>query len=198
MARAEHPSTAGDVTDTGLMSPFRAFVVIVSLLVAATTVFFITRDDIDDNVELSKRSDNFALTQEEAIGRFKELRRLAFQAVELRDASLLSRALVPGTAIERRTSREIAELIRDRVVDLTRYEVVKTDVVRNEADEIRVLETARLYPCFQTESGRDVTDSPRTVGGTTLWILKQHDSSWLISEALIKRDRVVDRHDAAC
>jgi len=180
------------------MQPLRAFLLLLSLILVLTSVVvFFLKEDPEPPVD-GPRSTNFALTDTEALQRFKELRELARRAVQKRDASLVSIAFTSNSPTGNLARDEISSLLRREIVDRSRFQIVSASILSNRPDEIEIAERVRLRPCFETESGKDVTDSVSLIEQEGRWILRLEDTQWKIHQILLDADRVIDRQPARC
>ncbi|MGH2730046.1 MAG: hypothetical protein ACRDJI_05490, partial [Actinomycetota bacterium] len=114
----ESPRARPDAPDEGsgsVLSPLRAFLVLLAVLVAAGVLIVATgsEDDPPPATNTAPAKYEFSLTDEEAITRFTELRERAFKSVEERDISLISAVFTQDGPTARRASREIRRLLQD-------------------------------------------------------------------------------------
>jgi hypothetical protein len=177
------------------LSPGKAFAVLGVVLVAAGAVLLVTRPEAEPPATGIPESKNFALTNSEAIERFKDLHSLLLSATRDRDDESLPRVLTPdGHAMEKATAA-ISELKNDRVLDLTRVQTVKARVTTNTADLIHVDQESVLSPCFMTSSGKDVTTSHDRIARTVRWTLRQEAGVWLIDQGDLLSERTINAPD---
>ena len=183
-------------------SPIKAFLIILALIILTTAIFLMTANGEESpDATRSPSTDStpdFSLTDEEAIARFEELTEIANRAGRERDASLLGLAFVDGSPMARRASRSISELLRTGVFDRTRIDRVEMEMVEKSAAELLVREVRRLYPCFESESGRDVSRGPAAVEQEGIWTIRLVEGDWLIFDAALEEDQIIDRRRASC
>ncbi|CAN5772859.1 hypothetical protein BH18ACT15_BH18ACT15_14070 [soil metagenome] len=183
---------------TASLSPGRAFVILLAaLLVLGTAGYIFIGDEGPASKPVARgpggpsesRPGPSRLTNQEAIAKFKELRRVAIEAVKARDASLLSQAFVPGSPIERRALRVIHTLQEDRVKDHSVIRLLKTGVVSKTPTEVHLSNEMLISPCFRRETGEDVTKSPDRIHQFANWTMRRVNGKWLLHDARIKDDR---------
>jgi hypothetical protein len=180
------------------MQPLRAFLLLLGLILVLTTVVALfLKEDPEPPVDEPK-STNFALTDTEALQRTADLAELSIQAIQHRDLSLLPLIYAPDGPAKKRATRDIRQLLTDRVLDRAVADSKDLEVVSNGPNEIRVRETLLLHPCFKTESGKDITQGPEAIEQVGLWILRRDGDKWLIHDAILEADRAVDKQDASC
>jgi hypothetical protein len=196
MRRAGEPDQRGDA---GAFPPLRVFLALMAVLVAIGGLVLLTReDDPPSPTPRTSASPNFALTDAEAIARFKELHALSLRAGRTRDASLLDQVFSSTGPTYARAVRAIHRLRRDKVRDKTSVHFLNIEVARNSHEDIRIIEVSVVAPCFVTEAGRDVTKSPKLARQRTRWTLRQEDSVWLIFDSVLERSRALERTRKRC
>ncbi|MGI8941244.1 MAG: hypothetical protein ACR2H7_05005 [Actinomycetota bacterium] len=141
---------------------------------------------------------DFSLTDEEAVETFERLSTTLREAVAQRDLSLLVLVTTSGGNTNTRTHQEIQRLKADGVVDQTEVETTQLDVLKADADQIEVREVVHLFPCFETEAGKDITRADAVVEQTGIWTLRLQNGRWLIDDTQLESDRVVDDRRARC
>jgi hypothetical protein len=183
------PEMKSDDKPSGGLSPVKAFFALLALLVAIGGLFLLTRPTDESNPGPAPRSDNFALTDAEAIERFKELDALRIRALRSRDASLISQVFTPNSPVAEDVMDSIQTLNRQNVLFRTTYKDSSLHVVTNTANEIHVLQRAVVNPRFVDENGIDVTRNDSTQLQTTDWTLRRMSDVWLIHDGLITKVR---------
>jgi hypothetical protein len=192
------PEMKSDDKPSGGLSPVKAFFALLALLVAIGGLFLLTRPTEDSEPGPAPRSDNFALTDAEAIERFRGLNMTALDAIQERDASLLSQAFIGSSPAMQRADEAIQRLERNDVLDRSKVEIVNVTVVRNSGQSIALRVADRLFPCFVTESGQDVSTGPEAIAGVSVWTLRLDDSLWKIYDSQLQNDRVLRGHERIC
>ena len=183
---------SGDEPDSGAFPPVRVFLVLMSVIVAVGAVVLATREDEPPpQPPTQSPSPNFALTDAEAIARFKELRPLHLSAYRDRDLSVLSLVFTPESDVGETVTREIRRLLRDEVVAKPRYVRQKLSLLNNSSTEIRLVETVRFTARFFDESGNDITVGPAPETQVISWTLRPYDTKWFIDESEILRSKQV-------
>jgi hypothetical protein len=182
----------------GGLSPAKAFFALLALLVAIGGLFLLTRPNEEPGPGPAPKSDNFALTDAEAIERFTQLTGLALESVRERDPSLLNQVFTSTGPVKDRASREIRSLLRDNVIDQTTVQILARSVVTNDESVITVRERSRLLPCFVTEDGRDVTRSHKVVERVVVWTLQPEGSVWRIHDSELVTDQFIRGQQSDC
>ncbi|MBA3349343.1 MAG: hypothetical protein H0T12_02195, partial [Actinobacteria bacterium] len=122
-------------------------------------------------------------TKAEAKNIFHKLQGLVKRATQERDLSVLSNVLsLSGTSFEP-ASESIRKLLRDGVLDETKFRSIDVRVLEAGRRRIRIKEERRLFPCFVTEDGVDVTQGPPAVRQVTVWSIQRVEEDWLIESA---------------
>jgi hypothetical protein len=188
----------GNDQPAGGLSPAKAFFALLALLVAIGGLFLLTRPGDEPNPGPAPKSDNFALTDAEAIDRFRELNSLALASIRERDYSTLNEIFAAESPARNRAFQAIQRLRRDNVIDKVRIEVRAIEVIQNDSDKVELRVIDRLFPCFVTESGEDISESHRVVEGTTVWTLTPEDSVWKIQDSTLENDHFVKGRKSAC
>ena len=182
------------------ISPIKAFAGLVALLIVSGAIILLTKPETSaqDSEANIAASDNFALTDAEAITRFRTLRRLLIRAVASRDVSLLPAIFTSDSPNMKETEAAIHRLLRDRVIDKSRVHIISVEVLNNWPERIRISERVRLVPCFIAESGRDVTASNKIVEQVNRWVLVFSNSSWKLAKGVLQDDRIIRSMDDSC
>jgi hypothetical protein len=180
-----NPVKNGRDEPAGGLSPAKAFFALLALLVAIGGLFLLTRSSEDPDPGSAPKSDNFALTDAEAIERFKDLDELQIRALRQRDETLLGKIYTRDSPLASSVEKSIRTLKRESVFDRTRDETQSLSVIENSQDEIRLRQEVVVTPRFVDEAGRDVTINPRTELQTVEVILHRDFDQWLIHDAVI-------------
>jgi hypothetical protein len=145
----------------------------------------LTREDEAEEPSAPDRGPAFALTDEEAIERFRELDRLLTEAYRSRDLSDVSLILAPGSPIARTVVDEIMDLKRRSIIAEPLFETRTVRILEKSEDQIVLQQVVVSDARFVTESGKDVT-KPRTPELQTVnWTLQRVDSKWLLFDSVI-------------
>jgi RNase P/RNase MRP subunit p29 len=179
------PEMKTDDKPSGGLSPVKAFFALLALLVAIGGLFLLTRPTDESEPGPASRSDNFALTDTEAIERFKELDGLQIRALRQRDETLLGRVYTSDSPLMSSVTKSIRTLKRESVFDRSQDETRSLLVIENGQDEIRLRQEVVVMPKFVDESGRDVTINSRTELQTVEVTLRRDLDQWLIHDAVI-------------
>jgi hypothetical protein len=119
---------------------------------------------------------------------------VAVKAVQARNRALLSQAMVAGSPIEERAMHVIKNLLNDRVVDRSVVRLLDARVLSTTPIKAKVASEMILSPCFRTEQGRDVTDSPDHIRQSAVWTMRRTGDEWRLYDAKIKRGRARGAH----
>ncbi len=177
--------------DRRSLSPVRAFVLlllVVAFLVGIGLIAMSNKDPVPSDQAIPNTK-NFALTDQQAIAKFQYLRDLGLRATQQEDQSLVASAFVPGSPLANRSIRIIQELDRDDVIDKIRYETLGVEVASNEPTIVRIREVRKLFPCFVTPKGRDVTQHPNVVHQEVMWGMRLIGSQWRLETADLLTDK---------
>ncbi|MGH2818057.1 MAG: hypothetical protein ACRDJS_06305 [Actinomycetota bacterium] len=180
-----NPVKNGRDEPAGGLSPAKAFFALLALLVAIGGLFLLTRSSEDPDPSSAPKSDNFALTDAEAIERFRELESLKIRAYRQTDASLIPKIFTSDSPVRGTVLKEIKELDSTRVTFDTRYETEKTNVESNSTSEIVVRQIVLVYPKFVDESGREVTVNDEPQRQTVDWFLRNVEGEWLLDKTVV-------------
>ena len=134
---------------------------------------------------------DFSLTNEEAITRFEELQMTVQQAYAVHDVTLLSSVYALDSPIGTIASRELRQLARDGVYDLTTFDTQSIEVVVNGPRRVELEEVVVVTPHFESEEGEEVTRKGKTVRQTVRWTLSFDDGRWLLFDALVTDATIV-------
>lgn len=202
MREAEQTTPATPVQpgtgEPGPLSPLRAFVLLLTVLVvlmAFVAVFVLRKSEPSgEGIE----TNNFALTDTEAIEVFRDKDDLGIAAIQERDRSLVSQAFTPGGPLSARAYQAIKELQRDAVTDRIRYQSLQVKVIENSSREVRLRQVRLLFPCFVSERGEDLTRDKTVVRQVVDWTLRRQQSEWLLHDAELAKDKELDRRNQDC
>ena len=186
MRQAEDPP-APPVARTGpsaATSPAKALAIVLLLLIAIVgAVLLITPDD-PPPITLPETT-NFALTDAEALAVFQELDSRRIEAYRLQDPTLLAHAFTATSPILERVEREIREIGKANVDDLTEFRTVRLEVLSNHADEIEIRQVVIVSPRFLNPRGENVALSRDAQRQSIDWVLRRSGSQWLIHSGTV-------------
>lgn len=176
------------------LKPTTAFVLLLLLIAAVGGAILLTRPDsapTPTNTD-TPTEPNFALTNEEAIARFEELHQLELQAYRSADPSLVDEVFTVDSPIAKFVQREVAMLVRDRVVARPQYTNLSIAVIANTGEEIQLQQSAIVESHFFDSRGREITSDTARQRQTILWTLHLGESSWLLHDAVVTKSRDLD------
>jgi hypothetical protein len=186
---SEASPSASDTTSPRLISGGRALTIFLLLIAVVGGILLLTRKDHATAPPPTNhhQTETFALTDSQAIARFKQLDRLRIRAYKERDLSLIPLTFVDGSKIARTVVKEIKSLLRQSILPKPNFRTVDLAVTSNTAKRIEIKQRVLVGGRFITQSGQDVTAPSERQRQTINWILKPVDSDWLISSSLIVR-----------
>lgn len=184
MRRAGETDQRGDA---GAFPPLRVFLALMAVLVAIGGLVLFTReDDPPSPSPTTSASPNFALTDAEAIARFKELRALRDQMYRQRDLSLITQIYTSNSPSKDVALKEVQRLVRDNVLDRSAYRTLGVSVQLNTPDRITLVEEITLFPRFVAGDGEDVTRGNDALRQVAVWVLTEDRGEWLVYESLLE------------
>jgi hypothetical protein len=181
-----------DAPKSGL-SPTVAFAVLAFLIAVAAVLWIVLTPEESANVGPSAQSENFALTDAEAIARFKELDALSIQAYEQRDTTLLSKYVTSDSPLRESLFADIRQLREDRVLFDPRQVTKSIEVASNTETEVRIRQAVTQRPKFVTESGRDISQARRGVFLVIDWTMHPELGEWKMYDSEVIRSRKLSR-----
>jgi hypothetical protein len=198
----------------GPMSPARAFAVCAALVATAGVLGLSTRPDrlrspasaravtsaasaAGVPVDTRRQGSSVSSPPGRPDAVFKRLRAGLNHAVRLRSLRRLRSVTTVGP-VRRRGAQVIRNLLGDEVIEGTRLVTTDVRVVRALPARLVIAERVTLYPCFRSESGRDITRAPARVAQRGVWILSPSRGRWRLRAARINRERVMDADRARC
>lgn len=180
------------------LSPVRAFLLLMALLVLAGVVLLLTtRPERAEPIrmERSQTTGETGVTQERPEGRtkqrptkaeakekFRHLRSRAYEAIETRDLNLVRHVYTTDGPLLPRVRRQVRALIRDDVVAQSRARLLDLKVVVNTTEAIEIRSKTRFFPCFTDAAGRDVTVDRSIFEEVARWTLKKQHRVWRIHD----------------
>lgn len=182
------------------MSPVRAFLVLLAVLVTAGVILWVTtRPERSKPIRVESaqpRSDNAATkepepteatrpTKAEAKAIFEKLDQARIRAYRRRNLQHISRFLTSNSPIEKTVRSEISRLREDAVLDRTVFETKKLRVKSATARQIELLQVVVIEPKFISESGNDLTIGNTGDRDTIEWLLRKEDRGWLIHNGFV-------------
>jgi hypothetical protein len=162
-----------------------SFVVIVALLLG---IFLFTRpqDQPASPPGDTQRSSGFALTDTQAIAKFKELNDLRIEAYRQRDPSLVAEVVTSDSPLRAKAYRDISQLRRDSILDMTDFRTREVKTLSNGSNQIVIREVEIQTPRFVTEDGKDVSRMHISLVVTTDWTLRRDGYSWKIFDSVVR------------
>jgi hypothetical protein len=168
------------------LSPVTVFLGLIAVLIATGAIVLLTRDNPPEPPPATTRTtSNFALTNTEAIARFKELHAIQLWAYRSHDVSLLSMVFSSDSVIGDTVSNEIRDLNRDDVSARPHYETQSLEVIENGTSAIRLQQTAVFRARFVDKHGKDITVGRKPELQVIEWTLHPQQGSWLIFDSRI-------------
>lgn len=174
----------------GGMPPIKVFAGLVALLIGAGTFLLLTKSgtSLQSSTGIPP-SDNFALTNAEAISRFKRLDALSIRAYETQDPTLVSHFLTSDSPLTSSVQNDILKLQVHRT-DFEAGVVTQDLAVRtNTASMIVIRQDLIQSVRFTKQGGRDVTKSPTRLELTVDWTLRPEGDAWLIHDSHVVATR---------
>ncbi len=173
------------------VSPAIAFSMLAILVAVIAAAVFLTRPDTEVQAAATNptsTSPNFALTNEEAIARFKELSQMLHQAYAMHDPTRLDHLYTDASPVRELAGEELRQLNRDQVSDVSTYKTLRVEVVANTDDSIRLREVVMVKPRFVDRAGKDVTTSKSDrIREVVEWTLRPEGGIWLIHDAVVEK-----------
>lgn len=211
-----HPKNAAVTGDDGSargpaggapMSPVRAFLLLLALLVSAGVVLWMTtRPERTEPIRMERSQgarDNGVTedrpksrperrpTKAEAKDIFRALDKAALRAYRRRDVKLIPRIWTTNSPVRPTAEREIDRLLQDSVLVRTRFNTKRLSVRSAASSRIDIVQVVVIDPKFVTEAGEEITASDARDRDTVKWQLRKQDGQWLIHKALvIDRDKL--------
>jgi hypothetical protein len=135
----------------------------------------------------SEQSGSFALTNEEALAKFRELNGLRLQAYAERDPSVIAQILAANSPLRPKAYSDIARLHRDRVMDRTHFSTRGLRVLANGPNKVVLRQVEVQKPRFVSESGHDLSQSHHPIVVTIDWTLRRNGYVWRIFDSSVVR-----------
>jgi hypothetical protein len=129
---------------------------------------------------------------------FRELNEGLDRAVGISDVAGIRSVSTPTGSVRRRSLQVARSLRAQGIVDLTEFESVAVRVLSAMPHAVIVRERRRARPCLETRRGEDVTRAPTEFIQVIRWRLQRQRREWLLHEASLVRDKVVDASNARC
>jgi hypothetical protein len=185
LPEASAPSTDADATSPRLISGSRAIGAFIVLAAMLLGIVLLTRnpDQTTPPTTNHQQSGTFALTDSQAIAKFKDLNRLRIEAFRHRDASLIAQVLTSDSPLRVKALREIARLRADGVLDRTTFRIRNVRTRSNAPNQIVLREVEVERPRFVTETGKDVSRLHISVVATVDWTLRKDGLEWKIFDS---------------
>ncbi len=191
MKRAVRSTPNGSNREKPFLSPLSAFLILLTLLLVTGGFLYGSASSSSQSGRVSKSD----ASSRPAASIRDVFHRLNSQAIEIgrdRDASRLSTVFATTGPMLRRADREIQQLLRDEVQDLTTFETVDLKVVSASPNEVVIRELRKVFPCFVDLAGRDITRDRSVVEQVVRWTLTRSHDRWLIYDAELLQDRRLD------
>lgn len=183
-------------------SPIKAFLILLALIILTTAIFLMTANGEESPNATRSPSTNstpdFSLTDEEAIARFEELKIALVEGIQERDPTLVTSVTTQDGPTREKILKEISRLQDDGAFDDGEVETIRVRIIENDPQQILLSESVHLRPCFRSESGDDITDADSLVLQVGEWTMEFDGSRWLLHDAVLKREKVLDDRDASC
>jgi hypothetical protein len=184
------------------MSPLKGFLVVLALMLAAAAVMTLRQPDLSPTkpsgglstpVSDSTKATAARPSRKKALAIFESLHRKSLQLGRQREISVIRRVFTPDGGAARRARRTLNRLQSDRVIDLSRFKTVHLSLRSVSAKEIQVEQVRRIWPCYRSEAGDEVTANPALVQQRIFWTLKLVARTWLIDKGRLEHAIVLRR-----
>ena len=188
---APHHATEPGVN--GTLSPRKAFVILVALIAVAATVALVTRPSPKSRTLADlPQSRNFALSDAEAIARFKELDQLRLRIYRHRDITLVPQYLTMNSRLRSSLQADIDELLKTQTRVRPHLRSLHVEVLEVTASEAVIRQVALQRPTFlDLETGEDVSRSSLTLRLVVEWTLQREDTDWRVHDSTVVSARKV-------
>lgn len=216
MRQPENSAVTGkDGSETGPpggapMSPVRAFLLLMALLVTAGVVLWTTTrperaepirmdhsQDAAGNGETKARTPSRQEgrpTKAEAKSIFERLDQARIRAYRHRSLTALHDIWTENSPVRPVVEREIRRMRHDTVLMRTNFDTKRLTVTALKSSKIRLTQVVRVDPKFVSESGEDVTVGKLIDKDTVKWVLLEQRGKWLIHNAtVIERKKLDDK-----
>lgn len=181
------------------MSPVRAFLMLLAVLVSAGVVLWVTtRPERSEpiRIENSQAEENGATskpeparadrpTKAEARNIFKELDQARIRAYRRRTLEAIPTIWTQGSPVRAIVKREIHRLRRDTVLMRTDFQTKKLTITDLGPARIRLTQIVVIDPRFVSETGEEVTVGQSRDQDTVRWLLLKKNGRWLIHNATV-------------
>ena len=187
------PAPQGATGSTGI-SPIKAFAGLVALLIVAGTLLLLTRPDASDRFTATSTAGggSLAITDSQALARFRKLDALRRRAYVQKDASLLSTFLTSNSPLRASGAQDIQQLqesdISFKPHTQTRSLVVERNVPTEIVIEQRLIQRARFF----SDLGQDVTARPKTLLMSVRWWMRPEDGTWKLHDSAVLHAKELD------
>ena len=185
-----------DVSKKGL-SPVKGLLIVAALALAGGAFLLLS----NNNPEPTTRNTTNApttLTNTEAINVFKQRSDMLIAAVRDKNPEQLGNAAIAGSPVYERALQSIHELERKNSSDQSVLKVISLNAVSRSSTNVQILEINEIDPCFVSQNGEDVTERHVVTRQEILWTLRPEDSVWLISDAEVKDQEVLEKRSGPC
>lgn len=196
------------------VSPVRAFLLLLALLVGAGLVLWMTtRPERAEPIRMapSQGAGGNGVTDEQPEGRakerptkaeakkiFRDLRSRAYETIEARDLGLLREVYTSDGPLLPRVRREVRSLIRDDVIAQSRARLLRLRVLVHNLNKIAIRSKSRFFPCFIDAAGRNVTIDRSIFEEVATWTLQRQHRDWRIHDHVQDGYKSVGGNVASC
>ena len=196
------------------LSPVRAFLLLMALLVLAGVILLLTtRPERAEPIRMERSQaagetgapqenpesrPEGHLTKAKAKEKFRDLRSEAYKAIETRDPNLVRHVYTTDGPLLPRVLRQVRALIRDDVVAQSRARLLHLKVLIHTPEGIEIRSKTRFFPCFTDATGRDVTVDRSIFEEVAKWTLQKQRRAWRIHDHVQNSYQPLDDKYASC
>jgi hypothetical protein len=131
------------------------------------------------------KEESLALTNEEAIAKWDELHDLWLRSYRDRDATLIRLFAAPDAPTLTKDD-EIQELLRNGVLDKTKFTRHSVRVISSGSSQIQIEEIVSVFPKFIDEENKhEVTVESDPQKQTVVWTMRRYGLEWKLYRSLI-------------
>lgn len=178
------------VDEPNHLSPKKAFILLLAILALSGAALLMTRPEsrVDTQSVDIPESNNFALTNAQAIDRFRELDNLRMSAMTEKDPSLIPLATTTDSPLRELAYADIRELEKRDVTVKPRFETLALSVHGNYQSRILLDQRVLQAPRFFDEEG-NLLDSSDPQLRTVRWELHLEQGQWFLFDSEVLSSR---------
>jgi len=178
------------------LTPLAALGIIAGIALATVASFYVFNRSAKTHVDPISPS---RTQQEESLeNAYRSLVTNSQLIFRRRDQKLIPTAYTANSPLLPQLSAGLEELTDKNLYDESTFTPLDLEVLEQSRDKAVLREVTEFAPCFRTQDGDDVTDTPGIIEQTNMVTLRRESGRWQIHNSVTIDERLVRKVQSGC